>query len=240
MANTGITRTNGTPTLATKCTISAWVKRCGSNINNSGKDENIAETYSDDSNFCFFRFDGNDKLNAYSLGIGAFSVTTDAKFKDPNGWYHVVLAIDTTDSTSTNRVKIYVNGVQQTTSGTQPNQNSNAAFNTSGDTYQIGDSNRYANFEFDVIMSHYHFVDGLAYQASTFGSTDATTGEWKIKTDVSVSYGTNGFFVFKDGMNLSGSTVQDQSGQGNNLTLVGSSVETKDTPSNNFCTLNAS
>ena len=54
------------------------------------------------------------------------------------------------------------------------------------------------------------------------------------KTDVSVFYGTNGFFIFKDGMNLSGSTVQDQSGQGNNLTLVGSSVETQDTPSNNF------
>ena len=234
MANTGLTRTNGTPTLATKCTISAWVKRCGTAINVGGKDEVLAETYSNDSNFCFFRFDGGDHINAYALGIGAFSVTTTAKFRDPNAFYHVVLAIDTTQGTAADRVKIYVNGVQQTTSGTQPSQDSNAAFNTSGDTFQIGDSNRYASHEFDGIMSHYHFIDGAVYQASTFGSTDATTGEWKINTSPSVTYGTNGFFILKNS-----NSVTDQSGNGNNLTVAnGTLTNTEDNPSNVFATIN--
>ena len=67
---------------------------------------------------------------------------------------------------------------------------------------------------YDGSMSHMHFCDGYAYDPSAFGSTDSTTGEWKIKTSPSVSYGTNGFFLFKDD-----NAVTDRSGQGNNFTV---------------------
>ena len=78
--------------------------------------------------------------------------------------------------------------------------------------------------------------DGYSYDATSFGETDSTTGEWKIKTNPSVSYGTNGYWILKDG-----NSVTDQSGQSNNFTVgAGTLTNTEDNPSNNFCTLNAS
>ena len=87
-------------------------------------------------------------------------------------------------------------------------------------------------------MSHIHFIDGTAYAPTAFGETDSTTGIWKIKSTVSVTYGNNGWFVLKDGNNLSGSTVQDQSGEGNNFTASGTLTSLKDCPDNVFATLN--
>jgi hypothetical protein len=82
-------------------------------------------------------------------------------------------------------------------------------------------------------MSHFHFIDGTAYQASTFGEYDAN-GVWKIKTEPSVTYGNNGFFILKDG-----NSVTDQSGNGNNFTVSGGTLtNTEDSPSNVFATWN--
>ena len=67
-----------------------------------------------------------------------------------------------------------------------------------------------------VYLSHVHLIDGYAYPASAFGSTDSTTGEWKINTSPSVTYGTNGYFILKDG-----NSVTDQSGNSNNFTVAG-------------------
>ena len=82
-------------------------------------------------------------------------------------------------------------------------------------------------------MSHVHFIDGTAYDASAFGETDATTGEWVGKTSPSVTYGTNGFFILKDG-----NGITDQSGEGNDFTLGGGTLtDLKDNPDNVFATL---
>ena len=92
---------------------------------------------------------------------------------------------------------------------------------------------------FNGIMSFVNFTDGYAYAPTEFGETDSLTGEWKIKIDSTVTYGTNGYFIFKNGTNLSGSTVQDQSGQGNNFTVTaGTLTDTKDCPDNVFATMN--
>jgi len=82
-------------------------------------------------------------------------------------------------------------------------------------------------------MSHVHYIDGTAYDASAFGSTDSTTGEWKINTSPSVTYGTNGFFILKDG-----NSGTDQSGQSNTFSISGTLTKTEDNPSNVFATLN--
>ena len=97
---------------------------------------------------------------------------------------------------------------------------------------QIG---AYNNTEhYDGVMSQYHCIDGTAYDATAFGETDATSGIWKIKTSPSVTYGTKGYFILKDGAGLT-----DQSGNSNNFTLgAGTLTATKDNPSNNFITLN--
>ena len=84
-------------------------------------------------------------------------------------------------------------------------------------------------------MAHYHFVDGTAYAASTFGETDSTTGIWKPKTAPSVTYGTNGFFLdFAD----SSAMGDDESGNTNDYTVSGTMTQTIDTPSNVFATWN--
>jgi hypothetical protein len=91
-----------------------------------------------------------------------------------------------------------------------------------------------AGSNFNGLMSHVHFCDGYAYDASAFGSTYSTTGECKIDTSPSVKYGTNGFFILKDG-----NSVTDQSGEGNNFTVGGGTLtNTEDSPSNVFATMN--
>ena len=160
--------------------------------------------------------------------------STTIDLRDTSGWYHVVIAVDTTQATATNRIKVYINGVQRDLSGS-PSQNFDTGFNANGYTHEFGSypagrSNGY----YDGSMSHLHFIDGTQYQASDFGETDSTTGEWKIKTDPSVTYGTNGFFILKDG-----NSVTDQSGNSNNFTAAGGTLTpTEDCPSNVFATLN--
>ena len=180
------------------------------------------------------RFDP-DTFNVYANGNNP-NLTTHRKFYDPSAWYHVVLAVDTTQSTEADRVKLYVNGVQETSfsSASYPGQNHDTVVNS---TTQIHIGERPDdNKHFEGYMSHLHFIDGTAYPASTFGETDATTGEWKILTNPSVTYGTNGFFILKDG-----NSVTDQSGNGNNFTVSqGTLTKSEDNPSNNFATFNTS
>ncbi len=189
---------------------------------------------------------GNQELRvsfATASNNWQMAVDTDAKYKDVSGWYHYVVAVDTTQSTASDRVKIYVNGVLQTelnglgsTGGGSdnplyPSQNYDCLINRANLTYIGGDN----NYSSDCAMSHVHFIDGTAYDASAFGSTDSTTGEWKINTSPSVTYGTNGFFILKNG-----NSVTDQSGNSNNWTVAnGTLTKTEDCPSNVFATLNS-
>jgi len=211
-----------------KWTYSFWVKRgtlgtnqCMVGIRNSG-------TYN-----AQIRFTSNDSLEIhdYRTSYKLQKITT-RKFRDTSAWYHIVMSND--NSVSSPDLKIYVNGVEETSFSTdnEYSQNETTSFNNIYPNY-IGQKGSGADY-FDGSMSHFHFIDGTAYDASSFGSTDATTGEWKIKTNVSVTYGTNGFFLLKDG-----NSVTDQSGNSNNFTVGGGTLtKTEDCPSNVFCTWN--
>jgi hypothetical protein len=83
-------------------------------------------------------------------------------------------------------------------------------------------------------MTHIHYTDGYAYDASTFGETDSTSGIWKPKTAPSVTYGTNGFFLKFEN---SGAMGTDSSGNSNTFTVSGTLTQNVDTPSNNFATM---
>ena len=167
-----------------------------------------------------------------------YFIYTNRKFRDTSAWYHLVIATDTTQSTAGDRVKIYVNGVQETSFATStiPNQNVQPHYLYNNMTKVIGAyANGPANY-FDGQMAHFHMTDGTAYQASTFGETDATTGIWKPKVSPSVTYGNNGFFLkFDNSANMG----LDSSGNTNNFTVNGTIIQTKDTPSNVFASLNA-
>ncbi|WOZ55772.1 lectin domain containing protein [Pelagibacter phage HTVC041P] len=233
MATTYLGRTQGTATLRTKCTLSVWIKR--SKLS-GGSYQFFVSSYISGSDRMGFYFNTDDTLSVYSPN---WNLHTNRQFRDVNGWYHIVYRIDTTHGNTSDRVRLYVNGVQETSFGTAnyPSQNYNLEFGTSSHNMYIGnyDNNQYY---FDGIMSHLHFLDGEDRDASYFGETDTTTGEWKIKTDVTgVNYGNQGFFLFKDN-----NSTSDQSGNSNNFTVYtgasGSLTKTEDCPDNVFATLN--
>ena len=232
MAATQLTRTIGSAGNHKKGTFSAWIKKT-----KSAGEQFLYYSLENGNNNFRIRFDP-ETLGVQSLQGGSTNMhlNTNRIFRDPSAWYHIVVALDSSQNTASDRCKIYVNGEQQTSfsTSTYPSQDANVSINESGTVY-VGGQNG-SNY-FDGIMSHVHWVDGTAYTPTTFGETDATTGEWKIKTDPGLSqanYGTNGFFILKDG-----NSVTDQSGNSNNFTTSGTLTNTEDNPSNNFCVLNA-
>ena len=236
MANTKLNRTAGSTGNRRTWTWSGWVKRCHDSTGTDPKGGLFA-TYTDGNNRLDFGIDANDKFffkeKQSSTNI---DFTTTAVFRDLSAWYHFVVAVDTTQATQSNRVKIYVNGSQITAwvDNTYPSQNYDTLMNVSGRTYLIGTTDGSSNY-WNGLMSHVHLADGTQYAASTFGSTNAN-GEWEINTSPTFTPGTNGFTVLKDG-----STITDQSANSNNFTLGGGTLtNTEDCPSNNFATGNAS
>ena len=235
MASTYLTKTLTASNRKT-FTVSCWVKRT-----KITSQQTIFSTGNGNTGpLNFFGFNATDAITywEYSDGsTGLFDLQGAAALRDTLAWYHIVLSVDTTQSTASNRVKFYVNGDLVTsfdsTYNTYPNQNQDLAFNQA-DQHAVGRYEYNNSSLFDGCISHFHFIDGTAYPASTFGSTDATTGEWIINTSPSVTYGTNGFFILKDG-----NGVTDQSGNSNNFTVGGGTLTTlQDNPSNNFCTMN--
>ncbi len=231
MPNTYLSRTQSSSSRQIS-TLSCWVKKSRAS---GGDSMNIFSAFSDGS----FRTEvllqsaGDFRLLNVSTSV---NLQTSALFRDVGAWYHFMIAIDTTQATDTNRVKMYVNGTQITSfsSATYPSQNSNFMFNNSLPLH-IGRTGAYGNEYFDGLMANYYWIDGQALTPSSFGETDATTGIWKPKS-YSGSYGTNGFFLkFENSASLG----TDSSGNGNNFTVNGTPTQTVDTPSNVFCTLNA-
>ena len=228
MASTQLTRT-ATSGTNTKATFSAWIKKADAN------EQFLFYHFGSSANNFRIRFDP-DTIGVQTLSGSStvMHLNTSANFRDPSAWYHIVVAIDSTQATDTNRAKIYVNGVQQTSlsATTYPPQNQNMHFNESATVYIGGQAG--SNY-FNGSMAHLHWIDGTAYDASTFGETDSTSGIWTPKTNPSVTYGTNGFFLkFENSGNM------DLDSSGNNLTFSTSGTLTQnvDTPTNNFVTFN--
>lgn len=216
-----------------KSTHSFWVKRSNDDNNSNARSTLIAAGTS--GNYMKFRFGDNDRLHLYGVHSSSnnISIETRRQFKDVFAWYNIVLQIDTTHATSSERIKIFVNGVQETdlTVSTYPSQNAKN-YLTADDSLQIGGNGNTEHF--DGLMTHVHGIDGTIEPPSKFGETDATTGEWKIITGPSVTYGTKGYCILKDGI-----TVTDQSSNSNNFTVAaGTLTKTEDCPSNIFATLN--
>ena len=236
MASTFLTRTPSSAGNRKTFTISAWVKR--GTISNANSQIISTGVYSSSQLFqTFFESDDTLYISDYtSGGSKSFQLSTNRKFRDINSWYHILFAVDTTQGTASNRVKVYVNGVQETSfsEATYPSQNFDCAFNLN-QLHTIANRNG-TNFEFGGSMSYLASVDGTQELSTIFGEIDTTTGQWKIKTGITPSsgWGTNGFLILKDG-----NSVTDQSGQGNNWTVGGGTLtKTEDNPSNVFCTLN--
>ena len=137
-----------------------------------------------------------------------------------------MLRFDTPQSTAADRVRMYINGEQVTAfdTNTIPNQNHTSYINMATNPHTIG--HEVTGGYFDGVMSHIHFTDGYSYGADSFGSTDSTTGEWKINTSPSVTYGTNGWLVFKDGNTYRPPNTNNWSANGGTLTKLRTTLPT--------------
>ena len=229
MATTYLTQTISSGNQRT-FTISVWVKRSALDAGAGLGSEIItyAETpgSADARGEFFMRSDDTLGLGFNPTSSSWSSFYTTSLYRDVSGWYHLVAKVDTTQSVDTDRLKLYVNGVAQSFTGTLPILNFDTGFNVDGYTYQIGRNAQGESDYWNGLMSHFYFIDGTAYDASTFGETDSDTGEWKIITSPSVTMGTNGFTILKDG-----NTITDQSTNSNNFTLgAGTLTNTEDCP----------
>ena len=232
MANTYLTRTQVAGNRST-FTQSFWFK-----LSNAG-DQAFISTFNDSNNYNYCYLDSSTQqlnLQWKKSGSVVAQKNTTRKFTDPSAWYHIVYAIDTTQASGGDRIKLYVNGVLETdfSSNTAPGQITTEV-NDNGTTQYIGSVDGSQQF-LNGSMSYVAQIDGTAELPTVFGETDATTGEWKIKTTItpSVAWGNNGFLVLKDGNSLT-----DASPNSNNFTVAGGTLtKTEDCPDNNFATLN--
>jgi len=187
------------------------------------------------------RFDGNNRLNVNDSST-AFRIPN-RLFRDPSAWYHIVVAFDTTDSTADNRVKVYVNGVQETSflTSNNPGQNDVKGFSHNSE-HTIGRTNIDNGFSFDGYMAEFHAVGGSQLDPTSFGKFNEN-GVW-IPKKYTGSHGTNGFYLeFKQtGTSANSSGIgADTSGNDNHFAVSNLAAidVTTDTCTNNFCTLNS-
>ena len=232
-----LNRTLGTPTNVDKATFSTWIKF--SDVTSSNDTAIFAATA-----------DGNNTTHLEKLGSQVFRLnmregssyigvlTTNRVFRDPSAWYHIVLAFDTTQGTGANRVKLYINGVQETSfsTATYPTQNIDLRFNTSGQVFNIGNRGDTGNHP-DAYFAETVFIDGQQLDATSFGEFDSDTPSvWKPIDVSGLTFGNNGFYLdYEDSGNLG----NDKSG-GTDLTVnnLAAIDQTTDTCVNNFATMN--
>ncbi len=222
-ASAYLNRTFGSNGNQQQWTWSGWTK-----AGRFGSQQPIFSAYSNTQNYGLFTFSANafisatDTLKFYTTisNVGQAALETAAVFRDPSAWYHVVLQVDTTQATSTNRIRIYVNGVLQTLTGTQPSQNANIGFfNTTSVPHQIGALATGTYGYYDGYFTEINFIDGQALDPSSFGETNPVTGVWQPKKYAG-TYGTNGFYLnFSDNSAATAAAIgKDYSGNGNNWT----------------------
>jgi hypothetical protein len=163
--------------------------------------------------------------NLQLLGSGLAGNGTTQVFRDPSAWFHLVIAVDTTQATGSDRIKAYINNTAITLPDTATRD---AAFFTDSIVYRIGNYANSSGFYYDGYMAEFYFVDGQQLTPSSFGATDASTGVWNpIK--YTGTYGNNGSYLkFSDNTSPPSATTigKDSSGNGNNWTPTGISLTT--------------
>jgi hypothetical protein len=206
-------------------TWSGWVKRSQTGANNGlftagtsfGVNNNDLQTIT---------FTSSDTIELVSEVGGAtqYRLITTQVFRDPSSWYHVLVAFDTTQATSSDSVKLYINGVQVTAFGTAtyPSPNYDGFINSTN-SHRIGQR---VSIDLNGYMTEVNFIDGQALTPSSFGETNATTGVWspiKFNGPWNVGTGVNGFYLnFSDNSGVTSTTLgKDQAGS-NNWTPSGS------------------
>ena len=225
----------------TKFTVSMWFKTSGVNTNygrffwggaDSGKETNITLYHVDHASegAIALYFDGSSSARSW---------LTNAGYLDPSAWYHMVVRVDTTDSTAGDRIQLWINGKRVTSWSESANPDENETYDVfHSNNITIGreqDSND--RFSFDGLLAEVCVIDGTAYTASDFGEFDEDSPTiWKAKDVSGLTFGTNGFYL---DFESSGTLGNDANG-GTDLTAnnLDATDQSADTPTLNYATFN--
>ena len=243
-----LSRTTETPTNAKKYTFSVWVKRSNIGAANA-KIFGVQGASANDQNMMEFNADYLWWAQSTSSGQ-AYRLKSNRKFRDPSAWLNIVVAYDSTQGTANNRIRMYINGVEETSfsSRTNPSANLDSLINSSvsanaGRTLRLGRTGDNGSQYFDGYMSEVCFIDGLQLDPTSFGEFDEDSGIFKPIDVSGLTFGNNGFYL----ETKQSGTSQNSSGLGadtsgndnhfavNNLTAIDQST---DTCTNNFATMN--
>ena len=173
-------------------TISQWIKR-----SDISAFRVIFGSAVDANNECHLYFNSSDQLSFEFVdgGSNAIVVKTNRLFRDPSAWYHIVCAVDTTQATDSNRVKLYINGTQETSlaTATYPSQNLDVDINVSGSKTQVGAYNATGSESgfFGGYMAEVVLIDGQQLDPTSFGEFDEDSGIWKPIDVSGLTFGTN-------------------------------------------------
>ena len=218
-----------------KFTLSFWIKRCA-----LGTAQTVCSVHvSDATTYSYIRFNTDDQLdftNFLDGGINGVRIT-DRRFRDISAWYHIVCIWDSGNATGGDRLKVYVNGIQETVFATSntPNQDVNSSFSRATEM-QIGSWNDGAYL--DAYLAEMFMCNGQANAASTFGEFNGDSPSiWQpIDCSGDLTFGTNGFYLdFEDSSNLG----NDANGGTDFAEVnIAATDQATDSPTNSFATLN--
>ena len=230
--NASMTKTSSTGS-NTKSTLSVWVKRSklGAEqkiFNFTGGSNNFNIEFKDTDILAVSSYDGASQMNLRPTRV----------FRDVSAWYHIVIAIDTTQGTAANRVKIYVNGVQESSFGTEtyPAEDDTIEMNGRNSTNPFVGQDGGDDKFFNGYLAELCWIDGSQLAADSFGEFDEDSNIWKPINVSGLTFGTNGFYLdFEDSSNLG----NDANG-GTDLgeTNIAATDQSTDTCTNNFATFN--
>jgi hypothetical protein len=239
---------------ALKWTFAVWFKITQQGTVSGNSTKHFIGPYrgGDGSNESVMGLDSSDRFYMQDSSNSRCSLISDRRFRDPSAWMHLVVAVDTTQGTAANRIKVYFNGIQETewTTETYPDEDEEMGWNKE----QLHAIGRYAypgptsgaNTRWHGYMADMYWIDNQQLTPTSFGKTDPDTGEF-IPIEYQGTYGTTGFYLdFSDNSDTTSSTLgKDRSGNDNDWTPANFSVAAgtgcdsmTDTPTNNFCTLN--
>ena len=221
----------------TKQTFSVWIKRT-----ELGGDQYIFEGGTGNANDTQFgiQFSNSNKLQimrGHTSGGYQYLLNTNRLFRDTNAWYHIVVAIDTTLSTADNRVRLYVNGVEETSFANRnnPSQNDNLGTFAANSQISLGVSANLGKY-IAAYIAHPALVYNAQLPPTDFGEFDSDTGIWKPKDLSAIDFGTYGYWLKNE---TSNQMYNDSSGNSRNFGRWDSTIyQSTDTPTNNFCTFN--
>tara|TARA_R110000868_G_scaffold409238_1_gene694410 strand:+ start:23 stop:1333 length:1311 start_codon:yes stop_codon:yes gene_type:complete len=238
MASTYLTRTLSSTGDVKKWTFSAWIKLAGTDTMHLMSSFNPSNAGING----YIRIDGGSSpifkySDSTSSGGVSYALNGERLFRDPSAWYHVMVSVDTAQTTATDRINFYVNGESMTyTTTNEPALNVSTSFNVSAFKNYIGCNSGADGAFFNGLMANVEFVDGQQYGPAYFGSTDSTTGIWTPQASSTIAdYGTNGFKLKMD----TTTPGADTSGKSNTFTVgAGTPTLTQGSPSNVYATMN--